>query len=238
MAALLLSYVAGVVTIFNPCILPIVPIIVATALGESRFGPAALAAGLVLTFSTFGFLLIVFGFSVGLSPEIVRVAVALLLIGAGIVLMFPAAHTAFASAMAPLVQGGNRLLGHVSGQGVAGQFTIGSLLGLVWTPCVGPTLGVAIASASQGKDMLSSFAAFFLFGLGVATALLIFAYGAREALSTRKATFQSVARSSRLVLGMTLVAIGIMIATGLDKRAEAALTSFMPGWLVSLTVGI
>jgi cytochrome c biogenesis protein CcdA len=236
MGALLLPYVAGVVTLLNPCVLPILPIIVATALGESRFGPAALAAGLTVSFSTLGLLLIAFGFSLGLDPSVVRMIAALILIAAGVILLVPAAQLAFASATQPLVQGGNQLLGRISGRGVAGQFAIGVVLGLVWTPCVGPTLGVAIASASQGKNLGEAFVVFFVFGLGVSTALMAFAYGARQALAARKAAYQSAARWGKPSLGALLILVGLMIATGLDKIAEAALLRIMPAWLIDITV--
>lgn len=74
MGSTILAFLAGLVTILNPCVLPILPILVGSALGESRYGPAALAGGLVLSFSTFGLLEIVFGFSIGLDEQTVRTA--------------------------------------------------------------------------------------------------------------------------------------------------------------------
>ena len=238
LGTVLLPYVAGVVTLLNPCVLPILPIIIATALGESRYGPAALAAGLVASFSTLGFLLLTLGFSIGLDQAVVRLVAALILIAAGVILVVPQAQAAFATVTAPLAQGGNRLLSRVSGRGLGGQFTIGALLGLVWTPCVGPTLGVAIASASQGQDLFSAFIVFLTFGLGVATALMAFAYGSRQAFGGRKAAFQSAARWSKPLLGVLLVLVGALIVTGLDKIIEAALVGAMPSWLIDLTVRI
>ena len=236
LGAVLLPYVAGVVTLLNPCVLPILPIIIGSALGENRYGPAALAAGLVLSFSIFGFLLLTVGFGIGLDPDAMRLVAAIVLIGAGVLLTVPAAQVAFATATAPLASGGNRLLANVSGRGLGGQFSIGLLLGIVWTPCVGPTLGVAIAAASRGEDLPSAFLIFLVFGLGVATALLAFAYGSRKALATRKAAFQSIGRWSKPILGVLLILVGGMIVTGLDRSLEAALVRIMPDWLIDLTV--
>jgi cytochrome c-type biogenesis protein len=236
MGAVLLSYVAGLVTLLNPCVLPILPILVASALGESRHGPAALAAGLVLSFAVFGFLLLTVGYSAGLDEGTVRTVAALILVASGVLLTVPRAQAAFAGATAPIANGGNRLLGRVSGRGLGGQFAIGALLGIVWTPCVGPTLGVAIASASRGENLLSAFLIFLVFGLGVATALLAFAYGSRRALAARKATFQGLGRWSKPALGALLILVGAMIVTGFDRVAEAALLDIMPAWLVELTV--
>jgi cytochrome c biogenesis protein CcdA len=168
----------------------------------------------------------------------VRIVGALVLVAAGVTLVAPRVQAAFTSVTEPLVRGGNRVLGRVSGRGAGGQFVIGALLGLVWTPCVGPTLGVAIASASQGKDLVSAFFVFLFFGLGVATALMAIAYGSRRALSGHKATFQAIARWSKPGLGILLILISILIVSGLDRVIEAALVGLMPDWLIGITVGI
>ena len=236
MAGVALAYVAGLVTLLNPCVLPVLPIVLAAAFGENRLGPAALTAGLVLSFTVFGFLILVFGFSIGLDQETLRTVAAMVLVAAGVLLAVPRAQAAFAMAMAPIASGGNQLLARVSGRGVGGQFAVGALLGLVWTPCVGPTLGVAIAAASQGQHLLSAFLTFFVFGLGVATALLAFAYGSRRALAARKGSLQTLGRWSKPILGGLLIVVGLMILGGLDRMAEAALVQAMPAWLVDLTV--
>ncbi|MEQ8165661.1 MAG: cytochrome c biogenesis protein CcdA [Alphaproteobacteria bacterium] len=235
MSSAALAFLAGLVTILNPCVLPILPVLVGSAASESRFGPAALAAGLVLSFSTFGLLIIAFGFSIGLDGELVRNGAAFLLIAAGALLLVPRAQAAFASATGPLVSGGNRLLGRVSGDGMAGQFAIGALLGIVWAPCVGPTLGVAIAAASRGENLIGAFFIFLVFGFGVAASILAFAYGSRKALAARKDRLQAVARYGKPLFGGALVLVGAMILTRLDKAVEAWMLEAMPRWLVELT---
>lgn len=235
MGSMILAYIAGFVTILNPCVLPILPVILGSAMGQSRFGPAALAAGLVCSFSLFGLLVITFGFSIGLSEQAVRTGASLLLIAAGLLFLVPQAQSAFATAAGPLVNGGNQLLNRVSGDGLGGQFVVGALLGLVWAPCVGPTLGVAIAAASRGENLLSAFFIFMVFGLGVATSILAFAYGSRKALATRKVQFQSLARYGKPLFGGALVAVGVMILSGADKIIEAWMLDLMPMWLIDLT---
>lgn len=235
MGSALLAYVAGLVTILNPCVLPILPILVASAVSQSRFGPAALAAGLVFSFSIFGLLIIAFGFSIGLNEQVVRNGAAGLLVAAGLLMLIPRAQTAFATATGPLVAGGNRALNSVSGNGIAGQFGIGALLGLVWAPCVGPTLGVAIAAASRGENLIGAFLIFLVFGAGVATSILAFAYGSRKALSARKQTLQKLAKYAKPMFAGALIAVGVMIFTGIDKMIEARMLDVMPDWLIRFT---
>ena len=152
-----LAFVAGLVTILNPCVLPLIPILVGSALGKARAGPLALAAGLVTSFTLFGFTVIAFGYSLGIDERLVRMLAGALLAVAGVVLLVPQAQAALSAAAAPLTNAGNQQLAKVSSDGVTGQYLVGLLLGLVWAPCVGPTLGVAIAAASQGESLASSF---------------------------------------------------------------------------------
>ena len=235
MGSAVLAYLAGLVTILNPCVLPILPILIGVAIDQSRLGPVALAAGLVFSFSTFGLLFLAFGYSVGLDEQLVRIGAALLLTAAGLFLLIPRAQSVFATATGPLVNGGNRMLGRVSGDGLGGQFAIGTLLGFVWVPCVGPTLGVAIAAASRGENLLNAFLIFLIFGGGVATSIMAFAYGSRKALSVRKTQFQTLARYGKPLFGGALVLVGAMILSGLDKLIEARMLEVMPFWLVEFT---
>ncbi|MGE4012074.1 MAG: cytochrome c biogenesis CcdA family protein [Alphaproteobacteria bacterium] len=235
MTGFALSFLAGLVTLLNPCVLPLLPVIVGSALSQDRRGPLALAAGLVLSFSVLGLLILTVGFSVGLDDATVRIVAAAILIAAGALLAVPRLHVAFATVAAPFAAGGNVLLGRVSGHGLIGQFAIGGLLGLVWTPCVGPTLGVAIAAASRGERLLDAFITFLAFGVGVAVALLAFAYGSRKALSMRKDRAASIARWGKPVMGVTLIVVGVMILTGIDKVLEAALVDLFPQWLINFT---
>lgn len=235
MSGLLLAFAAGLVTILNPCILPVLPILIGSAIDRNKFGPLALSAGLVASFTVLGVLVLAAGFSIGLDENAVRLGAAVVMIAAGVVLAVPRAQAAFAGAAAPIAAGGNRLLGRISGERLGGQFALGGLLGLVWTPCVGPTLGAAIAAASRGADLLAAFLTFFVFALGVSLSLLAFAYGSRKALAARKARFQALARWSKPLLGGALVLVGAAIATGIDKALEAAVVDAMPSWLVDFT---
>lgn len=231
----LLSFIAGLVTILNPCVLPLVPILVASALGKSRLGPLALAGGLVTSFTLFGFTVIAFGFSLGINEQAVRIFAGAILAAAGAVLLIPQAQAALSAAAAPIANFGNRRLSEVSGDGWSGQFAVGLLLGVVWAPCVGPTLGVAIAAASQGEDLLTSFMVFLIFGLGVATSVLAFAYGSRKAIGERRKTLGTLAKYGKPIFGGALLAVGLMVLTGFDKLIEIALLDLLPQSIIEFT---
>ena len=235
LTSIALAFVAGLVTILNPCVLPLVPILVGSALGKARGGPLALAAGLVTSFTIFGFTVIAFGFSLGINEQLVRTLAGALLAVAGVVLLVPQAQAALSAAAAPLTNAGNQQLARVNTDGVVGQYVVGLLLGLVWAPCVGPTLGVAIAAASQGQDLTSAFVIFLAFGLGVATSILAFAYGSRRALGERGRALRALAQYAKPIFGAALLAVGLMVLTGFDKVVEIALLDALPESLVRFT---
>lgn len=239
-----LAFLAGLITILNPCVLPLIPVIVTTALGKSRWGPLMLAAGLVFSFSTFGLAVIAFGFSIGIDGEMVRKFAGILLIFAGVILLVPKLQSALSAIAAPLANIGHKGLGMLGGKskdgergagGAFGQFLVGSLMGLIWAPCVGPTLGVAIAAASQGENLLSAFLTFLAFGLGVAVSILAFAYGSRKALGTRGKALASLAKVAKPLFGASVMLVGVMVLTGLDRMFEGMFVGLMPQILIDLT---
>lgn len=235
MTSYLLAFVAGLVTILNPCVLPLIPILVASALGQSRAGPLALGAGLVVSFTIFGFIVIAFGFQLGIDEAKIRIFAGLLLMVAGAVLLVPRAQAVLSAAASPLTNRGNKWLSKVNRNGNGGQFMVGLLLGLVWAPCVGPTLGVAIAAASQGESLIMAFLTFLIFGLGVALSIAVFAYGSRKALGERGKTLRLFAKYGKPIFGLALLAVGLIVVTGLDRQLEIAILSIMPEWLIVFT---
>ena len=239
LASLALAFVAGLVTILNPCVLPLVPILVTSALSKSRAGPLALALGLVTSFTLFGFGVIAFGYSIGLNEQYVRIGAGGLLVLAGVVLLIPRLQAAISAVAAPISNFGHQRLGKISGAtdkgGAGGQFAVGLLLGVVWAPCVGPTLGVAIAAASVGEDLAASFITFLVFGLGVATSILAFAYGSRRAMRDRGQAMQTVAKYAKPAFGVSLLLVGMFVITGLDKVIETALLDILPQSVAEFT---
>ncbi|NCQ22674.1 MAG: cytochrome c biogenesis protein CcdA [Sphingomonadales bacterium] len=230
-----LAFVAGLVTILNPCVLPLIPILVASSLGKHRHGPLALATGLGLSFTIFGFIVIAFGFQLGIDERGIRMFAGAVLLIAGLVLLIPRAQAALTAFAAPLTNRANQALGKVSGDGLGGQFLVGLLLGLVWTPCVGPTLGAAIAAASQGEDLFQAFTVFLTFAIGVGISIVLFAYASRKAVGWNGKRLQSVARYAKPVFGIVLVLVGLLVLTGLDKQLEAFILDLLPDWLVAFT---
>ena len=95
------AFVAGVLSILSPCVLPLLPIVLGAAVCEHRFGPAALSGGVALSFTIIGLFIATIGFAIGLDGDVLRSASAVLLIAIGIILLVPAAQVRFALARKP-----------------------------------------------------------------------------------------------------------------------------------------
>jgi cytochrome c-type biogenesis protein len=235
LAHLALSFGAGALSTLSPCVLPILPILLFGVLGRHAWGPLALAAGLSASFAAVGIAIASVGFSIGIDPSSLRIAVAALMAGMGVVLLVPALQGRLATVASPVATRGQTLLDRIQPSGIGGQFVLGILLGVIWSPCSGPTLGAAIGLAAQGNGMGSAAITMATFAVGAATPILALAYGSRQAITARRDWLARMSRIGKPLMGATFVGIGIFVLTGLDKIVEASLTRAMPDWLVTVT---
>lgn len=235
---LIFAYGAGVLTLINPCVLPVLPIVLATALQASRWGPVALAAGMSLSFVVLGIAVTAFGRAVGLTADSIAQAGAVLMVLFGIVLLVPQASAVFSTATAGVAARADSGLDEIDRGSLSGQFVGGMLLGAVWSPCVGPTLGGAISLASQGESLLRATFIMIFFALGVSSIILALGYGARSALQKRQAAMRRFAASARPLLGAIFVAVGLMLFFKWHYVIESWLLDIMPIWLQDLSVAL
>lgn len=230
-----LAFVAGLLSTLSPCVLPILPIVIGTAASKHKYGPVALAGGLALSFVTIGLFVATVGFAIGLDGAVFRKFSALLLIGIGVVLLSTYLQQAVAGAASPLANWVSDRFGGSSGSGLWGQAGVGLLLGAVWSPCVGPTLGAASILASQGQNLGQVALTMLLFGLGAALPLLILGSLSRDVMLKARGRMMSAGSTAKTALGVVLLVIGMLVLSGYDKSAEAALVNAMPDWLTQLT---
>lgn len=229
------AFVAGLLSTLSPCVLPLLPIILGAAVTEHRLGPAAMAAGLALSFVTIGLFVATIGFSIGLDSQVFRIVAALLLMAIGVVLLVPQLQTQVAGAAAPISGWAQSSFGGFDKSGLSGQFALGLLLGAVWSPCVGPTLGAASVLASQGENLGQVTLTMAMFGVGAAVPLLVLGLLSRETMLKLRGKLMQAGSGGKIALGILLLASGFLIASGLDKRLEAHLLALSPDWLTQLT---
>lgn len=233
--SIIFAFVAGVLSILSPCVIPILPIVIGSALNEHRYGPLMLALGLTISFAVLGTLLASFGGALGIDSERFRSVAAILMLLIGLVLVSPTLQEKFAIATAQISSSGNSLLSHVNIKGAWGQFALGLLLGIIWAPCVGPTLGAAVTLASQGKDLAMVGLVMTTFGLGAGIPLAVLGLVSRQGFLKARGTIVTFAKFGKNLMGSFLILMGALILLGWDKAIEAVLVGASPDWLTNLT---
>jgi cytochrome c-type biogenesis protein len=231
---IILAFLAGMLSILSPCVLPILPVVLGTAVSKHRFGPTTIAGGLSLSFVAIGLFVATVGFSIGLTTDVFRYVAAVLLLMMGVILLMPALQVRLATAGGPIANWTDQHFGNKRDGGLSGQFLIGVLLGAVWSPCVGPTLGAASLLAAQGRDLLHVAITMLAFGMGAALPLLALGTVSREAMLRWRENLLTAGQGIKLGLGLLLVGMGVLVLTGLDKSLETMLVNASPQWLTDL----
>ncbi|KKZ84134.1 cytochrome C biogenesis protein [Rhizobium phaseoli] len=235
---MLLALLAGILSILSPCVLPLVPVVLTGAVAEHRLAPLALAAGLALSFTAIGLFVATIGFSIGLDMTVFRTGAAMLLILVGVVLLVPRLQVGFATAAGPVSNWTQNRFSGLSTSGISGQFGVGLLLGAVWTPCVGPTLGAASIMAARGENLGVVTLTMLAFGIGTALPLLLLSVLSRKALLRWRGRMMSTASGLKIALGVLLVLAGAMTLTGFDRTVQTVLLDALPRWMLALTTAI
>ena len=232
------AYGAGLLTLINPCVVPVLPIVIAGALQSGRLGPVAMAAGLSLSFVTLGVSVTAFGHLLGINIDTISKAGAVLMILFGIALLIPRASAVLAGATAGMSARADVQMDSVDRSDLRGQFLAGLLLGAVWSPCIGPTLGGAISLASQGEGLLRATVIMTAFALGVSTLILGLAYGTRGAIGRYNTQLRSLAIAARPILGAVFILVGTALLLNWHHYIEAWLIGALPAWLIDLSVSL
>jgi cytochrome c-type biogenesis protein len=235
---LIFAYLAGLLTLINPCVLPVLPIVLASSLHRDRRAPLALAAGMSLSFVALGLGVTAAGPALGVDADSVSRLAALAMVGFGVVMLVPALSGGFSAVTAGLAARADARIDQTSDAGLVGQFMCGGLLGAVWSPCIGPTLGAAIALASTCESLGRAGAIMAAFALGVSTLILALAYGAKSAIRRRQVLLRQLADRAKPVMAVTFIAVGLALWFGLNHVIEGWLIQNLPAWLIDLSVSI
>jgi cytochrome c-type biogenesis protein len=233
---LLLGFLAGALTLLNPCVLPVLPFVLASAAGGDRLGPVWLCAGLSGSFVLLGLALSALGPALGIYPETVATAGAVVMVGLGVVLLVPLLGGRFAQATAGMAARADAMARDLPAQGAVPMVASGALLGAVWVPCIGPTLGAAIALAATGQGLAQAGAVMMAYAAGLSAVLLGLAYGARGALARNKARMIALSQRVKPALGGVFVLVGVAVLAGWFERFDALVLDLLPDWFAALSV--
>jgi cytochrome c biogenesis protein CcdA/thiol-disulfide isomerase/thioredoxin len=226
------AFLAGLVTILSPCILPLLPLVLATGSGGGKLRPPGVIAGLVVSFAVFTLILTALVAALGIPAGALRwVAVGALALF-GLALLIPA----FGARLEPVFGWLAGLGAGRGGSGLVGGLGLGATLGLVWAPCAGPILAsVIVLAATQGVTPLMA-AISLAYAVGAGVPLLAVAAGGRAVVARVRRGLGGTGVRLQQGLGALLLLTCLFIATGQDLRLQTVAGSILPGdWTATLT---
>ena len=225
----LFAFVAGAGTALSPCVLPVLPALLASAGSGGRRRPLGVIAGLTATFTVAIVALASLVDGVGLPGGTVRTLAVLVLLGFGVALLVPRLAARVEAPLTRLARFGPR----GRGDGFWSGLLVGAGLGFVYAPCAGPILAAVVSvSATQGAS--GELVAVALgYAAGSALVLLLIAYGGRRVLDRLRAAGRGPA--VQRVLGAVMVATAVAVAADLDVRFQTALADDFPEVVVNPT---
>ncbi len=211
---LAIAFVAGAITAVSPCVLPVLPIVLAGGAAGGRRRPLAVAGGLTLAFGTLTLFAAWLLDRLGLPRDALRdLGIALLLLVAASLLV-PRLAVALERPLARLTR--------LRPPGDVGGFVLGLGLGLVFVPCGGPVLAAIATNADRYSFGWRTLAASAAYAVGVGVTMLALGLGGQRALA-RTRLLRERAPQVRAALGVVVAASAIAIAVDLDTRAQTAL---------------
>jgi cytochrome c-type biogenesis protein len=229
MSTFLLALLAGILTIAAPCILPMLPIILGTSIGQtSRARPAFIALGFTVTFSACALIFGLFSESLGLSQQALRDTATGLLFLFGILMVWKRPFDWLMLHMSGVIN-----LAHDAGNrtrpGNFGGFVLGMTLGVVWTPCAGPVLGAILTLVATERDLGRAAALLLTYSAGAGIPMLVIAYGGQH-LSTKVRALVPYAQRLQKFFGVLIVLTAIAMYFQYDAQITLWLSNLVsPG---------
>jgi cytochrome c biogenesis protein CcdA/thiol-disulfide isomerase/thioredoxin len=231
------AFLAGIVTILSPCILPILPIILAGTIEGNKKRPLGIVAGFIASFTFFTLTLSLIVQTLGINPNIMRWIAAFLIIVFGMILVVPKFKDAFILAASRLSNKFARQGASSAGASASGfwnGFILGTSLGLVWTPCVGPIMASVISLALSSTISTGSVLITLAYSLGTSVPLFIILYGGRSLL-IRFPFFLKNTESIQKVFGVLMIVTGLIIFTGFINTFQSWVLQTFPKYGSGLT---
>ena len=229
----LFAFVAGILTILSPCILPVVPLIAGTASSGGGRRLAGIILGFAVTFVALTVVLASTLAAAGVTTDGLRLASALLLGLFGATLAIPRLRQWVEARLAVLASLGGRLAGRAVRPGFATGLVLGASIGLIWAPCVGPIMATVIAAAITSGPTPDAAIVALAYACGAAIPLVVVGYAGRRAVE-RLGEPRRRAKATQGLGTLTLVT-AVLVATGLDVPVETAVANALPaGWADAL----
>ncbi len=227
---LLFACIAGVITVLSPCILPILPALLASGTLQRKMRPLGVIVGLVASFAFFTLALAALIRITGISPTILRYGAISLLFFFGLVMLFPSLSNWFARITAGIANAGQKIQKEPK-KGFWGGVAFGIPLGLLWTPCAGPILAAITTLVATREITQTAVLMTIAYSFGAAIPLLLIAYGSSKAIEASR-FLSKHAEAIRRVFGGVMILLSVVLALHWEMLLEQRLLRYLPTSLV------
>ena len=223
---ILFAFLAGIVTILSPCILPILPVVLSGSVGGGKRRPFGIVTGFVASFTIFTLLLSTIVKVTGISADSLRLFSIVIIFTFGLSLILPGFQSLVEKIFARLPQ-----LKSTDRDGFIGGLILGLGLGLLWTPCVGPILASVISLALTGTVTFSAFAITLAYSLGTAIPMFIVIYSGRSILGR----LQPYSVLIQKIFGLLMILTALALYFNLDRKLQTYILQTFPNYGAGLT---
>lgn len=228
MAVLLaFAFLAGIATVLSPCILPILPALLAGSSAKGKMRPFGIIVGLILSFTVFTLFLTALVHTTGVSPNFLRYLAIGMLFVFGLILIFPRLSDQFSKFSAPLANFGSNIQGKTQETGFFRGALFGSALGLLWTPCAGPILAAITALVATHSIDFFTIALTLAYAIGAGIPLFLIAFGGNRILQSSKVLSRHAERIRQVFGGLTILT-ALAIAFHWDAAFQTKIADLLP----------
>lgn len=228
---LIFAFLAGIVTILSPCILPILPIVLSSSVVGGKRKPFGVVIGFILSFTFFTLFLSTIVKATGISADSLRFLSVIIIAGFGLSFLIPQFQLLLEKLFSKL---SNSIPKTKVKDGFLGGVVIGLTLGLLWTPCVGPILASVISLALSGSVSGSAFLITLAYALGTAIPMFLVMYGGRELLN-RNQWFLKNTGNIQKVFGIIMIITAAGIYFNIDRHFQTFILNTFPQYGSGLT---
>jgi cytochrome c biogenesis protein CcdA/thiol-disulfide isomerase/thioredoxin len=210
------AFVAGIVTAVSPCVLPVLPIVLAGGATGGPRRPFAIIAGLVVSFTVFTLTAAALLSALGLPDDLLRNLAIAIVVVVGLALVWPRLGELLGRPFYALAR---RQPGDTGG-----GFVLGLSLGLLFTPCAGPVIAAVATVAATQSFSLQAFLITLAYGLGAGLVLLGVALAARRGMNLR--SVRAHAPAIRRALGVAILVVAVLMVYGVDKDLQTRVPEY------------